>query len=50
VILARIAQEDTALCGKFGFASDTPQRSDCMRDLADLRQHHVELLAAASWL
>jgi hypothetical protein len=49
-ILAQIAQEDTALCGKFGFIVDTAKHSDCRHDLADLRQRHVQLLAANSWL
>jgi hypothetical protein len=49
-ILAQIGLEDIALCGKFGFTVDTAKHSDCMHDLADLRQRHVERTAANSWL
>ena len=49
-ILAQIGLEDIALCGKFGFTVDTAKHSDCMHDLADLRQRHVQLMAANSWL
>ena len=49
-ILARIEHEDRALCGKFGVAIATPRFSDCLTDLVDLRQRHVELLAAFGWL
>ena len=50
MILAKIGLEDTALCGKFGFTVDTAKHSDCMHDLADLRQRHVERTATNSWL
>jgi hypothetical protein len=49
-ILAQIAHEDSALCGKFGIAVATLKFSDCVADLADLRKRHAELLAAYTWL
>jgi hypothetical protein len=49
-ILAQIEHEDRALCDKFGMALAAPKFSDCLTDLADLRQRHVELLAAYGWL
>jgi hypothetical protein len=49
-ILAQIEHEDGALCGKFGIAVATQKFSDCLADLADLRQRHAELLAAYAWL
>jgi hypothetical protein len=49
-ILAQIEQEDHALCDKFGIAIAAPKFSECLSDLADLRQRHVELLAAFGWL
>jgi hypothetical protein len=49
-ILAQIEHEDRALCDKFGIAIAAPKFSDCLTDLADLRQRHVELLAAYGWL
>jgi hypothetical protein len=49
-ILRQIDQEDGALCQKFGFLVTAPQFADCMLALADLRQRHVELLVAYSWL
>jgi hypothetical protein len=48
-ILEQIDQEDSALCGRFGLAVRTPQFSDCMIALADLRQRHVDLLTSYSW-
>jgi hypothetical protein len=49
-ILAQIEDDDRALCGKFGIAIATPKFSDCLTDLVDLRQRHVQLLAAYGWL
>ena len=49
-ILVQIAHEDRALCDKFGIAIAAQKFSDCLTDLADLRQRHVELLAAYGWL
>ena len=49
-ILQQIDHEDAALCQKFGFRVTAPQFVDCMLALADLRQRHVELLVANSWL
>jgi hypothetical protein len=47
-ILDQIKQEDGVLCHKFGIAAE--KLSDCMIDLADLRQRHVDLLRAWEWL
>jgi hypothetical protein len=47
-ILDQIEQEDGVVCHKFGIAAD--KLSDCMIDLADLRQRHVDLLRAWEWL
>ena len=49
-ILEQIEHEDGALCQKFGFAARTPESADCVLDLADLRQHHVDLVQSYSWL
>ena len=49
-ILEQIEREDSALCGKFGFAAKTPESADCMLDLSNVRQHHLELLQSHSWL
>jgi hypothetical protein len=49
-ILEQIDREDSALCQKFGFAASTPESADCMLNLTDLRQHHVDLLQSYSWL
>jgi hypothetical protein len=49
-ILQQIDHEDSALCQKFGFLVTTPLFADCMLALADLRQRHVDLLVANSWL
>jgi hypothetical protein len=49
-ILAQIEQEDTSLCAKLGVAAATPQFDVCVRDLADLRQHHLDLLRSHFWL
>ena len=49
-ILAQIDREDSTLCDKFGFAARGPKFADCMLDLADLRQSHLDLLRAYSWL
>ncbi len=49
-ILQQIDREDGALCRKFGFPDTTSQFRDCMLALADLRQRHVDLLVANSWL
>jgi hypothetical protein len=49
-MLEQIDHEDSALCGKFGFATRTSQFADCMIALADLRQRHVDLLTSYSWL
>jgi hypothetical protein len=49
-ILRQIDQEDGALCQRFGFLVTAPQFTDCILALADLRQRHVELLVANSWL
>ena len=47
-ILDQIEREDGALCNKFGIPAE--KLSDCMIDLADLRQRHVDLLRAWEWL
>jgi hypothetical protein len=44
-ILKRISEEDSALCAKFGVAAGSQRYDQCMSDLADHRQRHVELLA-----
>ena len=49
-ILEQIDHEDSTLCDKFGFAARTPRFADCMLDLADLRQNHLDLLRSYSWL
>jgi len=49
-ILAQIDREDSTLCDKFGFAARVQKFADCMLDLADLRQSHLDLLRAYSWL
>ena len=49
-IQEQIDHEDSALCDKFGFATRTPKFADCMLDLADLRQSHLDLLRSYSWL
>jgi hypothetical protein len=43
---AQIAREDQALCTKLG----ATMADDCLRDLADLRERHVDLLRSHSWL
>lgn len=47
-ILDQIEQEDSTLCHKLGIAAE--KLSDCMIDLADLRQRHMDLLGAWEWL
>ena len=49
-ILDQIQREDSALCSKFGIAPATQKFSDCLIDLADLRQRHVDLLNTWGWL
>jgi hypothetical protein len=49
-ILEQIDHEDSALCSKFGLATAMPQFSDCLIDLADLRQRHVDMLTGWGWL
>jgi hypothetical protein len=49
-ILAQISQDDRTLCAKVGVTTATPNIDDCMRDLADLRQRHVDLLRSYAWL
>lgn len=49
-ILKEIADEDSALCLKFGFSAASQGFLQCMADLADLRQRHVRLLAAYQWI
>lgn len=49
-VLEQIDREDGALCHKFGFTAGSAQSADCLLALADLRQHHVDLLVAYSWL
>ena len=49
-ILEQIDHEDSALCSKFGLATATPHFSDCLIDLADLRQRHVDMLTGWGWL
>ena len=49
-ILEQIDREDSALCQKFGFAASTPESADCILDLTDLRQRHVDLLRSYEWL
>ena len=49
-ILKRISEEDGALCTKFGIAAASPKFSQCMTDLADLRQQHIRLLREYEWL
>lgn len=49
-ILEQIERDDSALCRKFGLATGKQQYADCMLDLADLRQRHVNLLISCSWL
>ena len=49
-ILEQIDREDSALCQKFGFAASTLESAECVLNLADLRQRHVNLLRSYSWL
>ena len=49
-ILEQIDNEDSALCSKFGIAAATPKFSDCLIDLADMRQRHVDMLTGWGWL
>ena len=49
-ILDQIDREDSILCSKFGLATATQKFSDCLIDLADLRQHHVDMLTGWGWL
>ena len=49
-IVDQIDQEDSALCSKFGLATATPKFSDCLIDLAALRQRHVDMLTGWGWL
>ena len=49
-ILDQIDHEDSALCSKFGLATATPKFSDCLIDLAALRQRHVDMLTGWGWL
>ena len=49
-LLEQINREDGVVCDKFGFRGETPQFADCMLVLADLRQHHADLLISLSWL
>jgi hypothetical protein len=49
-ILEQIDQEDSTLCDKFGFAARSQKFADCMLDLADLRQSHLDLLRSYSRL
>ena len=49
-ILDQIQREDSALCSKLGIAPATQKFPDCLIDLADLRQRHVDLLNAWGWL
>ena len=43
-ILKQVAQEDSALCAKFGFTDANPRSAECMTELGDLRQRHERLL------
>jgi hypothetical protein len=49
-ILEQIDHEDSVLCSKFGIAAATPKFSDCLIDLAALRQRHVDMLTGWGWL
>ncbi len=49
-ISEEIEREDSALCSKLGFAAVTQKFTDCLLDLSDLRQRHIDLLASHSWL
>ena len=49
-VLERIAAEDSALCAKFGIPTASQGFEQCMSDLADLRQRHVELLREYEWI
>jgi hypothetical protein len=49
-ILKRISEEDNALCAQFGIAASSQSFAQCMADLADLRQRHVQLLKEYEWL
>lgn len=49
-LLAQIKQDDGTLCAKLGVTPATLNFDDCMRDLADLRQRHVDLLRSHWWL
>ncbi len=47
----QIAQEDSAVCARFGLAkADDPRSAECMAELADLRQRHERLVATYSQL
>ena len=45
-MLAQIEQEDSSLCKKFGIPAETQTFSDCMADLASLRNRHLQLVAS----
>lgn len=49
-ILQQIDREDGAFCQRFGFPVMASQFADCVLALANLRQRHVDLLVANSWL
>jgi hypothetical protein len=49
-ILEQIDHEDSDLCVRFGIALATPKFSDCLIDLADMRQRHVDMLTGWGWL
>ena len=48
-MLRQIDREDSQLCGQFGMTGGTERYRGCMRDLAALRQRHLEMVASYNW-
>ena len=48
-IAAQIEREDSALCGKLGFAAGTRQAGECKAGLADLRVRHEKLISSRAF-
>jgi len=49
-VLKQIADEDSSLCTKFGLDAASQRHAECMADLANLRQRHVQLLTKYEWI
>lgn len=44
VMQKQIEREDSQLCQKFGMQAETQKFLDCMSDLGDLRDRHLQLV------